>query len=160
MPRKAYSEQKRDQVKEALLAAVIECIMDRGTDPQQHRALVQKSGYFQDVLLQFFLLQGGVGVPRPALPVAQTAAVCPVPDGGPRAQLAGGGGDLPEKLLLRAKSGVAVLSIEEEQQVRRCLSEENFRAFRRDQVSFMGSCSPSLASRWTALSPDCSATWP
>lgn len=37
-----------------------------------------------------------------------------------------------------AKSGVAVLSIEEEQQVRRCLSEENFQAFRRDQISFYG----------------------
>ena len=35
-----------------------------------------------------------------------------------------------------AKSGVAVLSIEEEQQVRRCLSEENFQAFRRDQIIF------------------------
>ena len=37
-----------------------------------------------------------------------------------------------------AKSGVAVLSIEEEQQVRHCLSEENFQAFRQDQVSFYG----------------------
>ena len=37
-----------------------------------------------------------------------------------------------------AKSGVAVLSIEEEQQVRRCLSEENFQAFRQVQVSFYG----------------------
>ena len=30
------------------------------------------------------------------------------------------------------------MSIEEEQQVRRCLSEENFQAFRQDQVSFYG----------------------
>ena len=37
-----------------------------------------------------------------------------------------------------AKSGVAVLSIEEEQQVRRCLSEENFHAFRQDQIRFYG----------------------
>ena len=37
-----------------------------------------------------------------------------------------------------AKSGVAVLSIEEEQQVHHCLSEENFRAFRQDQVGFYG----------------------
>ena len=37
-----------------------------------------------------------------------------------------------------AKSGVAVLSIEEEQQVHRCLSEENFQAFRQDQVGFYG----------------------
>ena len=37
-----------------------------------------------------------------------------------------------------AKRGVAVLSIEEEQQVRRCLSEENFQTFRRDQVIFYG----------------------
>ena len=35
-----------------------------------------------------------------------------------------------------AESGVAVLSIEEEQQARRCLSEENFQAFRQDQVSY------------------------
>ena len=37
-----------------------------------------------------------------------------------------------------AKSGVAILSIEEEQQVYRCLSEENFQAFRRDQAVFYG----------------------
>ena len=37
-----------------------------------------------------------------------------------------------------AKSGVAILSIEEEQQVRRCLSDENFHVFRQDQVSFYG----------------------
>ena len=30
------------------------------------------------------------------------------------------------------------MSIEEEQQARRCLSEENFQAFRQDQVSFYG----------------------
>ena len=37
-----------------------------------------------------------------------------------------------------AQNGVAVLSIEEEQQIRRCLSEDNFQAFRRDQVDFYG----------------------
>ena len=59
-----------------------------------------------------------------------------------------------------AKSGVAVLSIEEEQQVRHCLSEENFQAFRRDQIIFMESCFPSLASLWTVLIPGCLAIWP
>ena len=34
------------------------------------------------------------------------------------------------------KSGVAILSIEEEQQVHHCLSNESFHAFRQDQVSF------------------------
>ncbi len=37
-----------------------------------------------------------------------------------------------------AKSRVAVLSIEEEQQVRRCLSEESFQAFRQYQIRFYG----------------------
>ena len=36
------------------------------------------------------------------------------------------------------KSGVAILSIEEEQQVHHCLSNESFHAFRQDQVSFYG----------------------
>lgn len=35
-----------------------------------------------------------------------------------------------------ARTGVAVLSIEEEQQVHRCLSEQNFQAFRQDQLIF------------------------
>ena len=30
MPRKAYSEQERERVKEALMAAVLQCIVDRG----------------------------------------------------------------------------------------------------------------------------------
>ena len=33
-----------------------------------------------------------------------------------------------------AKSGIAVLSIEEEQEIRRCLSEDCFQAFRKDQI--------------------------
>ena len=33
-----------------------------------------------------------------------------------------------------AKSGVAVLSIEEEQEVYRCLSQENFQTFRENQI--------------------------
>ena len=59
-----------------------------------------------------------------------------------------------------AESGVAVLSIEEEQQARRCLSEENFQPFDRTRSVFMGNCSPSLASLWTVLIPGCLAIWP
>lgn len=35
-----------------------------------------------------------------------------------------------------AKTGVAVLSIEDEKEIRSCLSEENFQAFRQDQIIF------------------------
>ena len=77
-------------------------------------------------------------MPRFAVPAAQAAGLCTAADGKPVPQLAGRGGDFSQRLLPRAKSGVAVLSIEEEQQVYRCLSEENFQAFRRDQVGFYG----------------------
>ena len=52
--------------------------------------------------------------------------------------MAGRGGDLPEKLLLRGRKRSCCFVLEEEQQARRCLSEENFQAFRQDQVSFYG----------------------
>ena len=59
-----------------------------------------------------------------------------------------------------AKSGVAVLSIEEEQQVRHCLSRRISRRSGGIRLFFMESCFPSLASLWTVLIPGCLAIWP
>jgi hypothetical protein len=90
------------------------------------------------LLLQFFRIQGGM-VLHAFVSAAQAAGFAPVPDGNPRTQLAGRGGNLPEKPAATGpKAESLFLSIEEEQQVRRCLSEENFQAFRQDQVRFYG----------------------
>ena len=131
MARKAYSDEERAQVKEALMVTMIRCIADRG--------LIHSS---IDVLCRKW------GSPRPSSIVSSHprrswySMPCgtsnpsyysmPGLDGRPRTQLAGGSGNLSENCCYGAKSGVAVLSIEEEQQVRHCLSEENFQAFRRD----------------------------
>ena len=120
------------------MVTMIRCIADRGLIHSSIDVLCGKVGISKTFFYSFFsskeeLVLHALRYQQPRLP-----GLCPSADGGPGAQLAGGRGNLPENCCYGAESGVAVLSIEEEQQARRCLSEENFQAFRQDQVSFYG----------------------
>ncbi|MEJ5965342.1 TetR/AcrR family transcriptional regulator [Flavonifractor porci] len=136
MARKAYSDQEREYVKEALLTAVIQCIVDRGLVHSSIDALCRKVGISKTFFYTFFsskeelVLQALRDQQPKLLFYAQSLMDTP---------------DLPWREGVRtflrnccygARTGVAVLSIEEEQQVRRCLSEANFQAFQQDQVIF------------------------
>lgn len=138
MARKAYSVQEREQVKKALLTAVIQCIVDRGLIHSSIDTLCKQVGISKTFFYSFFsskedlVLQALRDQQPKLLSYAQSLMEQP---------------DLPwregVKTFLKnccygSKNGVAVLSIEEEQQVRRCLSEENFQAFRQDQLIFYG----------------------
>lgn len=138
MARKAYSEQEREQVKEALMVAVLQCIVDRGLIHSSIETLCRKTGISKTFFYSLFaskeeLVCQALRYQQPRL-LDYARHLMKDPSLSWRA----GVETFLKNCCYGAKSGVAILSIEEEQQVYRCLSEENFRAFRRDQTVFYG----------------------
>ena len=136
MARKAYSEEERVEVRNALMATVVQCIVDRGLIHSSIDVLCKSVGISKTFFYTFFpskeeLVLEALRCQQPKL----LDYAHQLMDDSSLSWRAG------VEIFLKnccygAKSGVAVLSIEEEQQVRRCLSEEHFQAFRRDQVLF------------------------
>ena len=138
MARKAYSEQEREQVKEALMVAVLQCIVDRGLIHSSIETLCRKTGISKTFFYSLFaskeeLVCHALRYQQPRL---LDYARHLMKD--PSLSWQAGVETFLKNCCYGAKSGVAILSIEEEQQVYHCLSEENFRAFRRDQTVFYG----------------------
>ena len=138
MARKAYSDEERAQVKEALMVTMIRCIADRGLIHSSIDVLCKKVGISKTFFYSFFsskeeLVLHALRYQQPRL-LDYARSLMEDPGLSWRA----GVETFLKNCCYGAKSGVAVLSIEEEQQARRCLSEENFQAFRQDQVSFYG----------------------
>ena len=136
MARKAYSEEERTQVRDALMATVIQCIVDRGLIHSSIDVLCKSVGISKTFFYTFFpskeeLVLEALRCQQPKL----LDYAHQLMDDSSLSWRAGVETFL-KNCCYGAKSGVAVLSIEEEQQVYRCLSEENFQAFRRDQVLF------------------------
>ena len=126
MARKAYSDEEREQVKQALMATMIRCIADRGLIHSSIDVLCKNVGISKTFFYSFFsskeeLVLHALRYQQPQLLDHARSLM-----------------EDPGLSCYGTKNGVAVLSIEEEQQVRRCLSEENFQAFRQDQVGFYG----------------------
>ena len=136
MARKAYSEEERMQVRNALMATVVQCIVDRGLIHSSIDVLCKSVGISKTFFYTFFpskeeLVLEALRCQQPKL----LDYAHQLMDDSSLSWRAGVETFL-KNCCYGAKSGVAVLSIEEEQQVYRCLSEENFQAFRRDQVLF------------------------
>ena len=138
MARKAYSDEEREQVKQALMATMIRCIADRGLIHSSIDVVCREVGISKTFFYSFFsskeeLVLHALRYQQPQL-LDHARSLMEDPGLSWRA----GVEIFLKNCCYGAKSGVAVLSIEEEQQVRRCLSEENFQAFRQDQVGFYG----------------------
>ena len=138
MARKAYSDEEREQVKQALMDTMIRCIADRGLIHSSIDVLCKNVGISKTFFYSFFsskeeLVLHALRYQQPKL-LDHARSLMEDPGLSWRA----GVETFLKNCCYGAKSGVAVLSIEEEQQVHRCLSEENFRDFRQDQVGFYG----------------------
>ena len=138
MARKTYTVQEREQIREALMAAMLQCIVDRGLIHSSIETLCGKVGISKTFFYSFFsskeeLVLHALRYQQPRL-LDYARQLMEDPALSWRA----GVETFLKNCCYGTRSGVAVLSIEEERQVRRCLSEENFQAFRQDQVSFYG----------------------
>ena len=134
MARKAYSEQEREQVRNALLTTVTQCIVDRGLIHSSIDVLCKKVGISKTFFYTFFsskedLVLEALRYQQPKL--LQYARQL-MKD--PTISWRQGVRTFLETCAYGEKKGIAVLSIEEEQEIYRCLSQENFQTFREEQI--------------------------
>lgn len=134
MPRKAYSEQEREQVRTALLTTVIQCIADQGLIHSSIDTLCKKVGISKTFFYTFFaskedLVLEALRYQQPRLLYYAQQLM-----DDPSISWQDGVRTFLETCAYGEKKGIAVLSIEEEQEVYRCLSRENFQTFRDDQT--------------------------
>ena len=134
MPRKAYSEQEREQVRTALLTTVIQCIADQGLIHSSIDILCKKVGISKTFFYTFFaskedLVLEALRYQQPRLLYYAQQLM-----DDPSISWQDGVRTFLETCAYGEKKGIAVLSIEEEQEVYRCLSRENFQTFRDDQT--------------------------
>ena len=134
MARKAYSEQEREQVRNALLATVLQCIVDRGLIHSSIDVLCKKVGISKTFFYTFFsskeeLVLEALRYQQPKLlRYARELMEDPALSWREGVRI------FLETCAYGEKKGIAVLSIEEEQEVYRCLSQENFQTFRETQT--------------------------
>ena len=134
MARKAYSEQEREQVRNALLTTVTQCIVDRGLIHSSIDVLCKKVGISKTFFYTFFsskedLVLEALRYQQPKLLQYARNLM-----GDPALSWRGGVRTFLETCTYGGKKGIAVLSIEEEQEIYRCLSQENFQTFREEQI--------------------------
>lgn len=134
MARKAYSEQEREQVRTALLTTVIQCIVDRGLIHSSIDVLCKKVGISKTFFYTFFSSKEELVLEalRYQQPKLLEYARQLMED--PAFTWREGVRTFLELCVYGEKRGIAVLSIEEEQEVYRCLSQENFQTFREEQT--------------------------
>jgi AcrR family transcriptional regulator len=138
MARKSYSDQEREQIREALLTTVIQCIVDRGLIHSSIDVLCKKVGISKTFFYSFFSSKEELVLQ--ALRYQQPKLLRYAQDlmDDPKLSWRESVKTFLESCCRGAKNGIAVLSLEEEQDIYRCLSSENFQAFQRDQLVFYG----------------------
>lgn len=136
MARKSYSWQERLQLQETLLAVTLQCIAERGLTHSSVDYLCRQVGISKSFFYQLFpskedLVLQALRYQQPKL-LAYARSLMDDPNRSWRA----GVEQFLRSCCYGNQSGVAVLSIEEEQEIHRSLAPEHFRAFQQDQRLF------------------------
>ena len=138
MPRKAYSDQEREQIKENLLATAIRLIVERGLIHSSVDLLCKEVGISKMFFYTLFSSKEELVLQalRHQQPRLLSRAQALMDD--PALTWRQGAEQFLRDCCYGTRSSIAVLSIEEEQEAYRCLAPENFQVFRRDQLVFFG----------------------
>ena len=134
MPRKSYSIEERQRVKEALMTTVLQCIIDRGLIHSSIDILCRKVGISKTFFYTFFSSKEELVIQALQQPKLICYAQSLMDD--PNLSWREGVKIFLKNCCYGAKNGVAVLSIEEEVEIFRCLSAENYNAFQQEQIVF------------------------
>ena len=136
MPRKSYSIEERQRVKEALMTTVLQCIIDRGLIHSSIDILCREVGISKTFFYTFFSSKEELVIQ--ALRYQQPKLICYAQSlvDDPNLSWREGVKIFLKNCCYGAKNGVAVLSIEEEVEIFRCLSAENYNAFQQEQIVF------------------------
>ena len=138
MPRKAYSDEKREQIKEKLLTTVIRLIVERGLIHSSIDLLCREVGISKTFFYTLFSSKEELVLQalRHQQPRLLSRAQALMDD--PALTWRQGAEQFLRDCCYGTRSSIAVLSIEEEQEAYRCLAPENFQVFRQDQLGFFG----------------------
>ncbi len=136
MPRKSYSSEERQRVKEALMTTVLQCIIDRGLTHSSIDILCKKVGISKTFFYTFFSSKEDLVIQ--ALLYQQPKLICYAQSlmDDPNLSWREGVKIFLKNCCYGGKNGAAVLSIEEEGEIFRCLSAENYNAFQQEQIIF------------------------
>lgn len=134
MARKAYSEQEREQVRTALMTTVIQCIVERGLIHSSIDVLCKKVGISKTFFYTFFSSKEELVLEAMRYQQPRLLRYARQLMEDPALSWREGVRTFLETCVYGEKKGIAVLSIEEEQEVYRCLSQEHFQIFREDQM--------------------------
>ena len=142
MPRKAYSDEKREQIKEKLLTTVIRLIVERGLIHSSIDLLCREVGISKTFFYTLFSSKEELVLQalRHQQPRLLSRAQALMDD--PALTWRQGAEQFLRDCCYGTRSSIAVLSIEEEQEAYRCLAPENFQVFRQDQLGFFGQPPP------------------
>lgn len=138
MPRKTYSVQEREQIKEKLMTTVIQLIVERGLIHSSVDLLCKKVGISKTFFYTLFSSKEDLVLQalRHQQPRLLDRAQALMDD--PALTWRQGAEQFLRDCCYGTRSSIAVLSIEEEQEAYRCLAPANFQVFRRDQLVFFG----------------------
>lgn len=136
MSRKAYSEEERERLRKQLLSITLKSIIERGVVHSSINYLCKELGISKTFFYSFYsskeeLILDAIRYQQPKLIAFAEALMADEKQSWLEAL---------EVFLRRccegSQNGIAVLSIEDEQEVYKCLSEDNFKAFQQDQLVF------------------------
>ena len=101
MPKVAYSEEERKQIRQSLIAAGLDLMSKQGIQHTTVEQIYKKSGYLSYFLLFFFPCQGGSHRRSAVSAAAQDNRICQEPDEGSFLNLAAGSQTISQFVLLR-----------------------------------------------------------
>lgn len=136
MSRKAYSEEERERLRKQLLSITLKSIIERGVVHSSINYLCKELGISKTFFYSFYsskeeLILDAIRYQQPKLIAFAEVLMADEKQSWLEAL---------EVFLRRccegSQNGIAVLSIEDEQEVYKCLSEDNFKAFQQDQLVF------------------------
>ena len=136
MPRKSYSIEERQRVKETLMTTVLQCIIDRGLIHSSIDVLCRKVGISKTFFYTFFSSKEELVIQALLYQQPKLIYYAQSLMDNPNLNWREGVKIFLKNCCYGAKNGVAVLSIEEEGEIFRCLSAENYNAFQQEQIVF------------------------
>lgn len=136
MPKVAYSEEEREQIRGRLMTTALELMAKQGIQHTTVEQVYTAVGISRTFFYSFFASKEDLIVEALYLQQSRVVAYARRLMEDPALSWREGVQIFLSTCCYGDRSGVAVLSLEEEQEVYRCLSPESVQAFRQEQVDF------------------------
>lgn len=159
MPRKVYSDEEREQVKEALMSTVIQCIVERGLIHSSIETLCRKVGISKTFFYSFFpskeeLVLHALRYQQPRL-LDYARQLMEDPALSWRA----GVETFLKTAAMEPKTELLFCPLKRSSKYATAFQRRIFMPSDRIKSVFMGNCWPFSDFQWRASIPDCSAIW-